>query len=49
MTRNLGGRAVGSLRWGTSTPAGRIVAFAITLVDVAYATTLTLEKLYFYR
>ena len=45
MTRTLGGRAVGSLRWGTSTPAGTVVAYAITLVNVASATTLTLEKL----
>lgn len=45
MTRNLGGRAVGSLRWGTSTPAGTVVANAISLVNVANATTLTIEKL----
>jgi hypothetical protein len=45
ITQILGGRAVGSLRWGTSTPAGIVVAYAITLVNVASATTLTLEKL----
>ena len=45
MTRNLGGRAVGSLSWGTSTPAGTVVANAISLVNIANATTLTIEKL----